>query len=198
MLGGIVEKLIDTSKSIHDKIVKNVIKPLKNVEIKKIIDAGSGKTSASILLKYFENAMLDAIVYPGDNRKKNPLESAIGSSRLEVIEANICTECFRKKYDLCMAHLTLGEAHNFGNHFSDLFHQLMDIKAKYFIIIDIFEDPAVHFRYMEQYFKEKGFKVLKKKKFRNPKPEKYPKVKYDKYKLEFVSKHYIAYLVQRV
>lgn len=192
-----MEKLVDTSKSIHDKIVKNMIKPLKNVEIKKIIDAGSGKISASLMLKYFSNAQVDAIVYPGDNRKKNPLLSAIGSNRLEVVEADICKSCFRKKYDFCLIHLTLGEAHNFGNHFTDLFHQLMDIKAKYFLIVDIFEDPAVHFRYMEQYFKEKGFKVLRKKKFRNPNPEHYPKVKYDKYKLEFDSKHYLAYLVER-
>ena len=97
-----------------------------------------------------------------------------------------------------MAHLLLGEAHNFGNHFSDLFHQLMDIKAKHFLIIDIFEDPAVHFRYIEQYLKEKGFKILKKKKFKNPNPEHYPKVKYDKYKLEFDSKHYLAYLVEKL
>jgi len=193
-----VEKLYNTSKTVHDKIVKTMIKPLKNVEIKKIIDAGSGKTSASILLKYFQTAQVDAVVYPGDNRKKNPLETAIGSNRLEVVEADICKTCFRKKYDLCLAHLTLGEAHNFGNHFSDLFHQLMDIKSKYFLIIDIFEDPAVHFRYMEQYFKEKGFKILKKKKFKNPNPEHYPKVKYDKYKLEFDSKHYLAYLVERI
>ena len=192
-----MEKLYNTSKTVHDKIVKTMIKPLKNVEIKKIIDAGSGKTSASILLKYFQTAQVDAVVYPGDNRKKNPLETAIGSNRLEVVEADICKTCFRKKYDLCLAHLTLGEAHNFGNHFSDLFHQLMDIKSKYFLIIDIFEDPAVHFRYMEQYFKEKGFKILKKKKFKNPNPEHYPKVKYDKYKLEFDSKHYLAYLVER-
>ena len=192
-----MERLFDTSKSIHDKIIKIMINPLKNVEIKKIIDAGSGKTSASIMLKYFKTAQVDAIVYPGDNRKKNPLENAIGSNRLEVIESDICKSCFRKKYDLCLAHLTLGEAHNFGNHFSDLFHQIMDIKANYFIIVDIFEDPAVHFRYMEQYFKEKGFKVIKKKKFRNPNPEHYPKVKYDKYKLEFDSKHYFAYLVER-
>lgn len=193
-----MEKLFDTSKTIHDKIMKTMTKRLKNKDFKKVIDAGSGKTSASLLLKYFENAHVDAIVYPGDNRKKNPLEHAIGSNRLEVIEADICKSCFRKKYDFCLAHLTLGEAHNFGNHFSDLFHQIMDIKSKYFLIIDIFEDPAVHFRYMEQYFKEKGFKILKKKKFKNPNPEHYPKVKYDKYKLEFDSKHYLAYLVERI
>lgn len=193
-----MEKLFDTSKSIHDKAVKSLIKPLKNVEIKKIIDAGSGKTSASIMLKYFPTAQVDAVVYPGDNRKKNPLENAIGSKRLDVIEADICTACFRKKYDLCLALLTLGEAHNFGNHFSDLFHQIMDIRAKYFIIYDILEDPCVHFRYLEQYLKEKGFKILKKKKFRNPNPEHYPKVKYDKYKLEFDSKHYVGYLVSRI
>ncbi len=193
-----MEKLFDTSKSIHDKIIKTMIKPLKNVEIKKIIDAGSGKTSASILLKYFPTSKVDAIVFPGDNRKKNPLENSIGSNRLDVVEADICTTCFRKKYDFCLAHLTLGEAHQFGNHFSDLFHQLMDIRSKYFVVVDIFEDPAVHFRYMEQYFKEKGFKIIRKKKFKNPNPEHYPKVKYDKYKLEFDSRHYLAYLIERI
>ncbi|MBR4999167.1 MAG: hypothetical protein IKY10_04725 [Clostridia bacterium] len=193
-----MEKLVDTSKSIHDKIVKVMTKKINREEVKKFIDAGSGKTSASIALKYFPKANVDAIVHPGDNRKKNPLENAIGSNRLEVVELNLCCESIRKKYDFCLAHLILGEAHNFGNHFSDLFHQIMDIKSKYFLIIDIFEDPAVHFRYMEQYFKEKGFKVLKKKKFRNPNPEHYPKVKYDKYKLEFDSKHYLAYLIERI
>ena len=193
-----MEKLVDTNKMIDDKIVKNMTKSLNRNDFKKIIDAGSGKVSASLMLKYFQSAQVDAIVYPGDNRKKNPLENAIGSNRLEVVEADICKECFRKKYDLCLAHFSLGEAHNFGNHFSDMFHQLMDIKAKYFLIIDIFEDPAVHYRYMEQYFKEKGFKIIRKKKFRNPNPEHYPKVKYDKYKLEFDSKHFLAYLVARI
>ena len=117
--GGIVEKLFNTSGSIHDKIIKTMAKPLKNVEIKKIIDAGSGKLSASLMLKYFPLAQVDAIIYPGDNRKKNPLSTAIGSKRLDIIEADICKCCFRKKYDLCLAYLTLGEAHNFGNHFSD-------------------------------------------------------------------------------
>ena len=46
-----MEKLFDTSKSIHDKIVKVITKKLNREDIKKAIDAGSGKTSASILLK---------------------------------------------------------------------------------------------------------------------------------------------------
>ena len=192
-----MEKLYNTAGSIHDKIIKTMIKKLKNVEIKKIIDAGSGKTSASCLLKYFPNATVDAVVYPGDNRKKNPLTTAIGSDRLEIVEADICKDNFKKKYDLCLAHLLLGEAHNFGNHFSDLFHYTMNINSKYFIIVDILEDPCVHFRYLEQWLKEKGYKILKKKKFKNPNPEHYPKVKHDKFKLEFDSKHYLAYLVER-
>ena len=193
-----MEKLFNTAGTIHDKMVKTMVKCLKNVEIKKIIDAGSGKVSASLMLKYFPKAKVDAIIFPGDNRKKNPLYNAIGSDRLEIQEADICQTKFSRKYDLCNVHLTLGEAHNFGNHFSDLFHQIMDIRAKYFIIYDILEDPAVHYRYMEQYFKEKGFKVLKKKKFKNPNPEHYPKVKYDKYKLEFDSKHYVGYLLEKI
>ena len=127
-----MEKLVDTSKSIHDKIIKTMIKRINPTELKKVIDAGSGKTSASILLKYCPKAHLDAIIFPGDNRKKNPLENAIGSDRLEIVEADMCKTCFRKKYDLCLAHLTLGEAHNFDYHFSDLFHQIMDIKSKYY------------------------------------------------------------------
>ncbi len=170
---------------------------LDRENVKKVIDAGSGKTSASILLKYFPNANVDAIVYPGDNRKKNPLESAIGSNRIDVIEADICKTCFRRKYDFCLVHLTLGEATNFGNSFENLFHQIMDIRSKYFLIVDIVEDPSVHFRYVEQWLKEKGYKIVKKKKFRNPNPEHYPKVKVDKYKLEFDSKHFLAYLITK-
>ena len=96
-----MEKLFDTSKLVHDKIVKTMIKPLKAVEIKKIIDAGSGKTSASLMLKYFPNSNVDAIVYPGDNRKKNPLETVISTDRLEVVEADICKECFRNYIQYC-------------------------------------------------------------------------------------------------
>ncbi len=193
-----MEKLFDTSHNIHDKVVKSVIKPLKNVEIKKIIDAGSGKTSASIMLKYFPKAKVEAIIYPGDNRKKNPLDNAISSPRLSVEEVDICSSNIIKKYDLCLVHLTLGEALHFGNSFENLFINIMNIRSKYFIIVDIPEDKCVHYRYMEQYWKEKGFRVLKKKTFRNPNPEHYPKVKYDKYKLEFDSKHYVGYLVERI
>lgn len=192
-----MENLLDTSKSIHDKIIKTLTKKLNREEVKKIIDAGSGKTSASVLLKYFPNAHVDAVVYPGDNRKKYPLETAIESNRLDVVEIDLCASCIRKKYDLCMVYLTLGEALNFNNIFEKLFHQIMCINAKHFIIVDNFEDPCVHFRFVEQYLKEKGFKIIKKKKFKNPNPEHYPKVKFDKYKLEFDSKHYLGYLIER-
>lgn len=193
-----MEKLVDTSKSIHDKIIKTLIKPFKKYQINKIIDAGSGKTSASVLLKYFPTAKVDAVIFPGDNRKKNPLENAIGSKRLNVIEADICTTEMKKRYDLCLVHLTLGEALHFNNSFENLFHHLMDIPAKYFVIVDIFEDPCVHYRYIEQYLKEKGFKIVAKKKFRNPNPEHYPKVNYDKYKLDFDSKHYLGYAITKL
>lgn len=191
-----MEKLVNTSKNIHDKIFSKMTRRIDRASIKKVIDAGSGKISASILLKYFPNAELDAIIYPGDNRKKNPLENAIGSDRLNVIEADICHTTFRKHYEFCLVHLSLGEARHFDNSFEDLFHNIMQIKASYFLIIDIFEDPCVHFRYLEQYIKEKDFTILKKKKFKNPKPEHYPKVKIDKYKLEFDSKHFMAYLIK--
>lgn len=193
-----MEKFFDTKNSIHEKAVRSLIKRLDVGNIKHIIDAGSGKTSASIMLKLFPLAQVDAIIFPGDNRKKNPLENVISSHRLDIIEADLCKASIKKKYDLCLAHLTLGEALNFGNSFENLFHKIMDLNAKYFIIYDILEDPCVHYRYIEQYLKEKGFVILKKKKFRNPNPEHYPKVKYDKYKLEFDSRHYVGYLIEKM
>ncbi len=191
-----MEKLIDTSKVVHDKIFFKMTKRLKPSEFKKVIDAGSGKTSASILLKYCKNAQVDAVIFPGDNRKKNPLENAIGSDRIEVMEADICTTQFRKHYDFCFVNLSLGEALRWGNSFENMFHHIMDIKAKYFLIEDVAEDPCVHFRYIEQYLKEKGFVILKKKKFKNPSPEHYPKNKYEKYKLEYDSRHFMVYLIK--
>ncbi len=193
-----MEKLFNTSKSIHDKAIKVLIKSLKKEKINKIIDAGSGKVSASIMLKYFPNAKVDAVVYPGDNRKINPIETTISSKRLKVIEMDFCKEKVKNKYDLSLMLLTLGEALNFGNTFESLFHGLMDIDSRYFILYDVLEDPSVHYRYIEQYLKEKGFKILMKKKFRNPHPEHYPKVKFDKYKLEYDTKHYIGYLIKKL
>ena len=61
-----MEKLVNTSKNIHDKIFSKMTRRIDRASIKKVIDAGSGKISASILLKYFPNAELDAIIYPGD------------------------------------------------------------------------------------------------------------------------------------
>lgn len=192
-----MEKLFNTSKTPFDKIMHSMTKRIKCGEVKKVIDAGSGKISASLCLKFFPNAELDAIIFPGDNRKKNPMENAIGSDRIEIVEADICTTTFRKQYDFCLVHLSLGEATRWGNSFENMFHHITDLKAKFFLFIDVAEDPCVHFRYMEAFFKEKGFKILKKKKFKNPNPEHYPKVKYEKYKLEYTSKHYIAYLVEK-
>ena len=193
-----MEKLFDTSRLIDDKIISIMTRKLRDERIKKVIDAGSGKTSASLALKYFPKASVTAVVYPGDNRKKNPLETAVDSDRLDIVEADFCAGFPGDKYDFCLIHKTLGEAMRFGNSFESLFHNLMDIKAKFFVLIDVLEDPCVHYRYIEQYLKEKGFKIRLKKVFRNPKPEHYPKVKHDKYKLEYDSKHYIAYLIERL
>lgn len=193
-----MENLVNTSHLINDKAFKVLIKKLKDEKIEKIIDAGSGKTSASIVLKYYPQAVVDAVIYPGDNRKKNPLENAIGSSRLNVVETDLCSSSVVGNYDLCVAMQTLGEAQNFGNSFEKLFHSIMDIRAKWFVLYDILEDPCVHYRYIEQYLKEKGFKIVTKKKFRNPHPEHYPKVKFDKYKLEFDSKHFVGYLIKNL
>ena len=81
-----MENLFDTSKSIHDKIVKTMIKPLARVEIKKIIDAGSGKTSASVLLKYFQNAQVDAIIFLATIERKTQLKAILVLKELRLLK----------------------------------------------------------------------------------------------------------------
>ena len=56
--GGVtVEKLLDTSKSIHDKIIKNMIKRLNPGEINKIIEIV--KTGHKLEGKDFTNGNLN-------------------------------------------------------------------------------------------------------------------------------------------
>ena len=92
-----------------------------------IIDAGSGRTSLGFILSYFKEAMVDAIVYPGDLRKINSIkDNVLENNRYIIIEHDMCQEPIIKSYDLVVAHLLLGEAAKFGNSFIVLFTKLME------------------------------------------------------------------------
>lgn len=183
------EKIIDLSGSEHWELLSDLFSKVNKDEISKILDAGSGRTSLSCLLKFFENASVDAVVYPGDQRKIDSVKTNVISDRYKLMEFDICKELITTEYDLVLAHLLLGEAAKWGNDFKDLLKKLLEIKAKYFVIFDIAEDPLFNSDYVEGYIKNSGMQLLSQLKIAKKEPQVFP---------EFTAKNYIAYLIKSV
>ncbi len=160
----------------------------QNLEnIKKVLDAGSGKTSLSYLINKFSNATIDAIVYPGDERKIGTIREKV-KGNYNLMELDFCKEEILKSYDFVLAHLLLGEATKFGNHFQDLLHKLLKIKSPYFLIYDILEDTSIDYNYLEKCFSLNNFEILEKKIFKKSKEQAYG---------DFIAKNYVAYLIKK-
>lgn len=173
-------------KREHLQIVNDLLEPLRGEEINDILDAGSGKTSLTLITNYFKDKVIDAIVYPGDNRKMDSIKKSVPTTNYNLIEHDLCKEAINKKYDLVVAHLLLGEAIKFGNTFDNLFDRLLSIDTKYIIIIDYAEDPDVNFDYIESYIN--NMKVIKK-----------TSVNLEKENIftSFIGKSYKGYLIQK-
>lgn len=155
--------------------------------INKILDAGSGRTSLNYLISKYPNAEIDAVVYPGDNRKINSIKENV-SGKYNLKELDICKDDIDGTYDLVLAHLLLGEASKFNNDFKDLFHKLMCINSKYFLIYDFKEDPKVDFDYINKYIKVNGFEYLDSSRFFKSEPQQFS---------DFLGENYEAYLIRK-
>lgn len=173
----------------HVVILRNFLRRLEDKRISCILDAGSGRTSLGILKECFPTAELDAVVYPGDQRKIDSICSlGLGEDACRILEKDICSESFRKEYDLVTAHLLLGEAARFGNTFEDLLRRLLEIRAKYLIIIDYLEDPRVDKALIDQFCEEGEITVIAEGCVKNEEP----KVWHD-----FAGEHNFGYLLCR-
>lgn len=126
----------------HRIILEKLLKSLKDQEIVRILDAGSGRTSLKEIMTVFPDRQVDAVVYPGDDRKLKSIEPYL-TEQVRVLERDICKSSFEEPYDLVVAHLLLGEAGKFGNTFENILTSLLAIDSVYFILIDYVEDPAV-------------------------------------------------------
>ncbi len=142
----------------HITILRELLSDLSIADISHILDAGSGKTSLSIIISCFPKASVDAIVYPGDERKLKTIRN-IQSDQVNVVEWDICDTPIPAHYDLVVAHLLLGEASKFGNTFQDLLQNLFSIQSRYYIIIDYLEDPKVDADAIRTYCEAANFKV---------------------------------------
>ncbi|MDE6133468.1 MAG: hypothetical protein K2G04_08875, partial [Oscillospiraceae bacterium] len=115
----------------HRIILNDFLVHIKGENITSILDAGSGRTSLSVIANSFSGTPIDAVVYPGDIRKINSIKEITDyNENISVIEKDICGDTVIKAYDLIVAHLLLGEAAKFGNSFEDLLEKVIIMKYK--------------------------------------------------------------------
>lgn len=166
----------------------NLICVYKNIpnQINNILDAGSGRSSLSSLIDYY-NKNIDAIIYPNDDRKKDSIAKNVKGT-YNLLEMDICTKDIEKKYDLVLAHLLLGEAITWGNSFESLLRHLLSIDSKYYIIYDYLEDPSIDYKYLELYLKDNNYIIKNKSFFKKNEPQDFT---------SFIGKTYISYIVER-
>ena len=171
----------------HITILKDILQDLSAQNLSHILDAGSGRASLSTIISSFPKASVDAIVYPGDDRKLNTIRD-MQSDQVVVVEQDICETPVPAHYDLVVAHLLLGEASKFGNTFQNLLQNMLSIQSRYYIIIDYLEDPAVDADSIRKYCESVDLKVRKYICVENSEPQVWD---------AFVGTHNFGFLIER-
>jgi hypothetical protein len=183
-----MEKIFELDNNEHWILLKKLFSKIDDTKIESILDAGSGKTSLSALLRFFDGSFIDAIIFPGDKRKIDSIESNILSNRYTLIEKDICKDSITKKYDLILAHLLFGETIKWGNEFKNMIDKLFSIRSKYLIIVDVLEDETVDYNYLEQYLLNNNFKIVYKGTIDKKEAQNFG---------NFVGRTYVGYLIKR-
>ena len=173
----------------HRIILKDFLDVIKAENITSILDAGSGRTSLSVITELFPDTPIDAVIYPGDTRKLNSVsEIKARYPKINIIEKDICSGAICEAYDLAVAHLLLGEAAKFGNKFEALLEKIITMKYKYLIIIDYPEDPTVNETAIVKMCDENDLTVVYKACFTNEQPQIWK---------DFTGTHNFGYLIKR-
>ncbi len=170
----------------HLRILQELLSDLSIPDDSHILDAGSGKTSLSAIISRFPKASVDAVVYPGDERKLKTIRN-MRSEQVKVVERDICDTPIPAHYDLVVAHLLLGEASKFGNAFQDLLQNVLSIQSRYYIIIDYLEDPKVDTDAIRTYCEAENLKVRKYTCVENTEPQVWD---------DFVGLHNFGFLIE--
>lgn len=130
---------------------------------------------------------VDAVVYPGDDRKLQTIERLL-TGKINVLEQDICQTFFEDKYNLVVAHLLLGEAEKFGNEFRDLLDKPLAIESEYYIIIDYVEDPVVDEMKIREACAKSSYRIVEKVCKECPEPQVWK---------DFVGYHNFGYLIEK-
>ena len=173
----------------HGIILRDFLRTVKDENIISILDAGSGRTSLSVIADIFPDASIDAVIYPGDTRKINSISGIVEQNgNICPVERDICSDSIDKEYDLVVAHLLLGEAAKFGNTFEDLLEKVAAIRYRYLIIIDYLEDPAVDENRISEMCDLNSLTVLYRSYYTNEDPQVWD---------DFTGLHNFGYLIKR-
>ena len=175
-----------TEKS-HITILRELLSDPSIADSSRILDAGSGKTSLAAIISCFPKASVDAIVYPGDERKLKTIRD-MQSDKINVVELDICDTLVPAHYDLVVAHLLLGEASKFGNSFQDLLQNVLSIQSRSYIIIDYLEDPKVDADAIRTYCESADLKIQRYLCAENPEPQVWD---------DFIGAHNFGFLIER-
>jgi hypothetical protein len=112
----------------------------------KVLDLGSGRTSIFYLTDKFKDLIIKGVVYPGDNRKIDPIKECVKNTNYEIIESDIKDLDFNENYDIVLAHLFLGEAEKFaGKKFEEILDKVFETKTKYLVLVNIFRDNVISY-----------------------------------------------------
>lgn len=173
----------------HRIILDHFLGLIKDEGITGILDAGSGRTSLSMIAERFPDIPTDAVVYPGDLRKINSVsEITAHNNNISVIEKDICGDAVFGEYDLIIAHLLLGEAAKFGNSYEALLEKVVTMRYRYLIIIDYLEDPAVKESAIAEICGKNDLTVVCRTYFTNQQPQVWE---------DFIGTHNFGYLIKR-
>ena len=157
-------KILENERNWHiSQSQKKLLDSLFNgirIEVKNVIDIGSGRTSIQYLTDRFPNLKIRGIVYPGDIRKIDPIKKCVKNTNYELIEVDFNHLDLKESFDIVLAHLFLGEAEKFaGNKFGKILDKLLSIKTEYLVMVN-HERDEIDYNFLKQKIEEKG-KILK-------------------------------------
>ena len=153
-----------------------------------MLDAGSGRTSLSLILRTFPMCQVDAVVYPGDLRKINSIREAVPAGRFRLIERDLCLGRMEQRYDIAVAHLLLGEAAKFGSPFALLLDSVLALQIERLAIIDFLEDPNEDFDMVLTHAQAYGYQVTRDCTTKKAEPF---------YGMKFTGWHYRGFLLEK-